>query len=106
MARKAELVTEHPGAERMFRAGYKIKAVYDTFAHHDLNMASLRAIRDRVFDALRSDPAKVKALSDGPLLNANELVHYTLPAAKRKSAPASEQLSILDIVDGHMGRTA
>lgn len=106
MARKAELVTEHPGAEALFRAGYKIRAVYEYYGHHDLTMASLRAIRDRVFDAPRSDPAKVKALSDGPLLNANELVHYTLPAPKRKPAPTAEQLSILDIVDGHMGRTA
>lgn len=106
MARKAELLTEHPGAEALFRAGYKIRAVYEHYAHHDIDMASLRAIRDRVFGELRADPGKVKALAAGPLLNANELVHYTVPAPRRGTNPAAEQLSILDIVDGHMGRTA
>lgn len=106
MARKAELVTEHPGAERMFLAGHKIRAVYAHYSHHDLSMASLRAIRDRIFGTLRADPRKVKELAAGPLLNANEVVRYTVPAPKRKPAPTAEQLSILDICDGHMGRAA
>lgn len=34
------------------------------------------ALRDEIFEPLIADPEKVKALANGPVLNANEIVRY------------------------------
>lgn len=72
--------------------------------HTSLNAAGVREFRDSIMAELNEAPANVKALAAGPLLNACEIVKYK--GRPRKFSPPPVQLSILDIVDGHMGRTA
>lgn len=40
------------------------------------NAQQMRDMRDEVFDPLIADPEAVKALANGPVLNANEIVRY------------------------------
>lgn len=40
------------------------------------NAQRMREMRDEIFEPLIADPEKVKALANGPVLNANEIVRY------------------------------
>ena len=41
-----------------------------------INIRQMRALRDEVFEPLLADPEKVKALANGPVLNANAIIRY------------------------------
>ncbi len=62
----------------------------------EITARQMRAMRDEVFEPLISDPAKVKALADGPMLNPLEIVRYrNRPGAKpRMARPARTQIEM------------
>jgi hypothetical protein len=91
-------------AENHLLAGASLTEAWDAFRDTALTRCRLIEIRDTIFRKL-AHPDHLKALADGPLLNANAVVRYR-HARPRIKRPKIEQLSILDIVDGHMGRTA
>lgn len=92
-------------AARLFRRGYALKDVRALCQSEDLPCGAIRQIRDEVYHILQTSPGAVIALADGPILNANVVNRYTQCGQRKAHAPPV-QLSILDIVDGHMGRTA
>lgn len=98
-----EIARLEASAETHFLAGLTLSATWEYLRGGPLTRKRLTEIRDRLFDRLKSSPDNVKALAEGPILNANELVRYRHPRPV-KNAPPPVQLSILDIVDGHMGR--
>ncbi len=100
-----ELERLENSAEHTLLAGSTLAAAWDEFRETGLTKRRLTEIRDAVFGRLRASPDNVKALADGPLLNANAIVRYKHPRPRKVISPPA-QLSILDIVDGHMGRTA
>lgn len=100
-----ELARLESRAEDWLLSGATLSAAWDYLRGGPLTKKRLTEIRDNIFDRLQSSPDNVKALAEGPILNANELVRYKHPRP-RKTAPLPVQLSILDICDGHMGRTA
>lgn len=109
MARKAkvepsEMVRLETSAEGALLAGASLAEAWDQFRETALTRRRLIEIRDTIFRKL-AHPDHLKALADGPLLNANAVVRYR-HARPRIKKPKLVQLSILDIVDGHMGRTA
>ena len=109
MARKAkaepsEMTRLEASAEDRLLAGATLTEAWEAFRETALTRRRLIEIRDTIFRKL-AHPDHLKALADGPLLNANAVVRnrHARPRIKRAKI---EQLSILDIVDGHMGRTA
>lgn len=100
-----EIETLESRAKDWLLSGATLSATWDALRGGPLTRKRLAEIRDTLFAKLQASPDNVKALAEGPILNANELVKYRHPRP-RKAAPSIEQLSILDIVDGHMGRTA
>lgn len=110
MARKAdkeraeELTRLEVRAEEHLLGGATLSATWDYLRGGPLTRKRLVEIRDTIFRKL-AHPDHLKALADGPLLNANTVVRYR-HARPRIKRPKLEQLSILDIVDGHMGRAA
>lgn len=65
---------------KMLLAGSTMIEVRDSF--HDqhgrrrFNAQRMRDMRDEIFEPLIADPDKGKALANGPVLNANEIVRY------------------------------
>jgi len=100
----SELARLEVGAESHLLSGATLAEAWDAFRDTALTKRRLIEIRDTIFRKL-AHPDHLKALADGPLLNANAVVRYrhARPRVKRVKL---EQLSILDICDGHMGRTA
>lgn len=88
----------------MLLAGKTMESVW-TFFEGEMTRYHIRKLRDDIFGGLQSSAASVHALAAGPILNPNELVRYKHPRPVKRGAPLV-QLPILDIVDGHMGRTA
>lgn len=103
--KKEELALLETRAEDWFLGGATLSATWDALRGGPLTRRRLVEIRDAIFAKLTASPDNVKALAEGPILNANELVRYKHPRP-RKTAPPPVQLSILDICDGHMGRVA
>lgn len=99
-----ELARLEIAAEDWLLGGATLAATWDYLRGGALTRKRLVEIRDTIFRKL-AHPDHLKALADGPLLNANAVVRYrhARPRVKRVKL---EQLSILDICDGHMGRTA
>lgn len=91
-------------AENALLGGATLTEAWEQFRETALTRRRLIEIRDTIFRKL-AHPDHLKALADGPLLNANAVVRYR-HARPRIKRPKIEQLSILDIVDGHMGRAA
>lgn len=98
MARKADIEIEKQ-ARDLIVAGNPIKAIWQSLREHKLSRSRIIEIRDEI-----ASPRGLKWLADGPLLNADKPHHLRIPRKRQKSLPPV-QLSILDIVDGHMGRT-
>lgn len=99
-----ELARLEVAAEDWLLGGATLAAAWDALRGGPLTRKRLTEIRDTIFQKL-ARPDHLKALADGPLLNANAVVRYR-HARPRVKRPKLVQLSILDIVDGHMGRTA
>lgn len=94
---------DHPVRDHIL-AGKTLTSIWDGGYASGLTRKELSALRSAIMAELNASPDNVKALADGPLLNANVIVKYK--GRPRKFAPPPVQLSILDICDGHMGRTA
>lgn len=43
----------------------------------------IKQMRDEIFEPLKADPDAVKALANGPVLNANEIVRWKAPRSHR-----------------------
>lgn len=56
-------------------AGDKMAAIREAIP--GVTSYRMRKLRDEVFGSLTTDPEAVKALANGPLLNANQIVRYT-----------------------------
>lgn len=96
------------GIREMILAGKTMAAITEAIKfgriRTSLSTAGVRELRDEIMAELNASPGNVKALAAGPLLNACDIVKYK--GRPRKFSPPPVQLSILDIVDGHMGRSA
>lgn len=99
MARKADIEVEKQ-ARDLIVAGCTIKGIWSQLREFKLSRSRILEIRDEI-----ASPSGLKWLADGPLLNADKPHHLRIPRKRAKALP-SVQLSILDIVDGHMGRMA
>lgn len=51
----------------------------------DLPVKALKSFRDELFADLRANPAKVKALACGEVLNANEIVKFRDPRPRARN---------------------
>ncbi len=94
---------DHP-ARALILAGKTLSSIWEGGHANSLTRKELSELRTAIMAELNASPENVKALAAGPLLNANAIVKYK--GRPRKFSPPPVQLSILDIVDGHMGRSA
>lgn len=94
---------DHP-ARASILAGKTLTSIWEGGQANGLTRKELSELRKTVMAELNASPENVKALADGPLLNANAIVKYK--GRPRKFTPPPVQLSILDIVDGHMNGAA
>lgn len=94
---------DHP-ARASILAGKTLTSIWEGGQANGLTRKELSELRTAIMAELNASPENVKALAAGPILNANAIVKYK--GHPRKFSPPPVQLSILDIVDGHMGRTA
>jgi len=73
-------------------AGDKMSAIREGFP--DITAYRMRKLRDEVFTSLINDPAAVKALAEGPILNPCEVVRYTHSrrVMRRKAAEVQTEM--------------
>lgn len=89
--------TDAEQIRRLFLAGRSMVEIRDHFVgangRRTFNVQRMREMRDEVFEPFVNDVEKVKALANGPVLNANEIVRYKRPLdrAKRMARPGPVQ---------------